>query len=220
MKSVLCYGDSNTWGNIAGSFDQKLLIHQRYPYEDRWTGQLQHLLGHDYQLIEAGLNGRTTGLDDPNKTRSSRNGLTTLTNVLEMNYPIDLVILMLGTNDLKRYFHTTAEEIAERCRHLIQVILDNPFGARGRSPKILLMAPAPIFRPENSIIFDLFFDEGSVQNSQRLAGCYQKLALEMGCDFLDAGAIVKVNPKDGLHITRESQQELAEAVAKRVKEFV
>lgn len=109
----MCYGDSNTWGNIAGTFDQKLLIHQRYPYEDRWTGQLQHLLGRDYQIIEAGLNGRTTGLDDPNKTRSSRNGLTTLTSVLEMNYPIDLVILMLGTNDLKKYFHTTAEEITE-----------------------------------------------------------------------------------------------------------
>lgn len=220
MKSILCYGDSNTWENIAGSFDQKLLIHQRYPYEDRWTGQLQHLLGRDYQIIEAGLNGRTTGLDDPNKTRSSRNGLTTLTSVLEMNYPIDLVILMLGTNDLKKYFHTTTEDIAERCRRLIQIILDNPFGVRGRAPKILLMAPAPIFRPENSLMFDLFFDESSIQNSQRLTGCYQKLALEMECDFLDAGTIVKVDPKDGLHITRESQQGFAEAVARMVKETV
>ena len=215
MKQILCYGDSNTWGNIAGTFDPKRIIHGRYEWGVRWTSILQELLGSDYHVIEAGLNGRTTDLDETHVHRPSRNGLATLPGIMDMHYPLDWVILMLGTNDLKIQFKSSAEWIVSRLRQLIETIRNSPFGRKDTAPKVLLMAPAPIFRPDGST-FDLFFDQDSIEKSHCLAMAYQKLSEELGCDFLDLGPLVTIDPKDGLHLDQKSQRVLALEIVKKI----
>ena len=99
MKTILCYGDSNTYGyDPSNGF--------RYPKNVRWTGVLADLLGPEFTVIEEGCNGRTTVFDDP--LEGWKNGLDYLKPCLNSHKPIDLVILMLGSNDLKDIFHASA----------------------------------------------------------------------------------------------------------------
>ena len=112
MKTVMCYGDSNTWGYNPAT-------QQRYPRDERWTGVLQELLGADYRVIEEGLNGRTTVWDDP--IEGYKNGREYLIPCLESQKPLDLVIIMLGTNDLKLRFSLPAYDIAEGAGVLVEI---------------------------------------------------------------------------------------------------
>ena len=94
MKNLLFYGDSNTWGfNPATG--------ERYPYEKRWTAICAKILGDDFNCIPAGMNGRTTIFDDP--VKACRNGRDALDYELQTHKPLDLIVVMIGTNDLK-YF--------------------------------------------------------------------------------------------------------------------
>ena len=92
MKHILCYGDSNTWGFQPG-------FGGRYPRPHRWTGVAEGLLGDGYVFLENGLNGRTTDFDDPDLPY--RNGCKGFAYAMVSQKPIDLLVLMLGTNDLK-----------------------------------------------------------------------------------------------------------------------
>ena len=181
IKNILCYGDSNTRGNIAGTFNPETMLHQRFIYSERWTGILQQRLGDHYHVIEAALNGRTTSFDEVAAARPSRNGLATLPGILDMHYPLDLVILMLGSNDIKSQFNASVDRITDGMRQLIH---------------------------------------SSIEKSHQLASAYQKLAEEEGCAFLDIAPWVKISAKDGLHIEKESQAVLAEAIAQKVKGLV
>jgi lysophospholipase L1-like esterase len=96
--TVLCFGDSNTNG-ISGDDENYV----RLPAAVRWTGRLQRLLGDGYYVIEEGLNGRTTDLDYAN--RPGCNGRTYFGPCLQSHHPLDVVVIMLGTNDLKAEFN-------------------------------------------------------------------------------------------------------------------
>lgn len=218
MKNILFYGDSNSWGNIAGTFDLNLMLHQRYEYGVRWTSVVQTLLGKDYHIIEENLNGRTTSFDEIGIVRPSRNGLATLPGILEMHYPLNMVIFMLGTNDLKIQFDASVSRISDGMRKLIQIVKESRFGENAKAPQIILMAPAPILKMESEL-FKLFFDETSVEKSHSLAEHYQKLANDEICGFLDIKPIVKISLADGIHIDKDSHIHLAHAVAKKIKEI-
>lgn len=216
MKNILCYGDSNTWGYIACSMNMELMLAKRLEYDIRWPGALQNLLGADYYVIEAGLNGRSTSFDETGIIRPSRNGLATFPGILEMHYPLDLVVLMLGTNDLKIQFNATVARIIHGMKSLIQCVKKSHFGNDFLAPQVMLIAPAPIFKvglPK----FDLFFNEQSIINSQELSKSYELLAKEEQCTFLDAGEFVKISGNDGVHIEAESHRYLAEAIAQKIK---
>lgn len=218
MKNILCYGDSNTWGNIAGSRDKDLMLSKRFDRSIRWTGVLQKILGDNYYVIEAGLNGRNTCFDETRFVRPSRNGLATLPLILEMNYPLDLVIFMLGTNDANIDFEASPEETTQAMKKMIHYVKKCHLGNDFKAPQILLIAPAPIHKV-NSGDFNLFFDELSIHKTQALAQLYFKLAHEENCGFIDAGKIVKISDEDGVHIESNSHKKLAEAVAAKIKEL-
>ena len=128
MKTILCFGDSNAWGQPPGSFG-------RHSWDVRWPGALQQLLGSGVRIIEEGLSGRTTCFDDP--FTANRSGLQQLPVVLESHYPLDLVIIMLGTNDLKRSFNLKAFEIA----HGLGVLLTVATQFEPKISEILLVSP-------------------------------------------------------------------------------
>ena len=206
-KTVLCYGDSNTYGYNP-------LTGLRYPEEVRWTGRLQKILGSSYQIIEEGCNGRTTVYEDSKE--GWKCGLTYLRPCLNSHKPIDIVILMLGSNDLKRIFHASAQEIAEGAGTLIDVIQEFTQIKQGYQPDIILVSPPPIGEGIVSSPFKRSFAEDSISRSKELPKYYQKIARDKGCIFLDSGAYIQSSEADSLHLMPEAHEILAEKLAGKI----
>jgi lysophospholipase L1-like esterase len=207
-RQVLCYGDSNTWGCIPLRGDE---APRRFTRAERWTGVLQDELGPDYWIIEEGLNGRTTTRDD---TEPYRNGLTFLLPTLEAHHPLDLVVVMLGTNDLKERFAASPAEIAHGAGQLVRAIRKSGFGPDGRSPQVVLVSPPLIGRLRQS---DTEF-EGAYVKSLLLGDAFRDIAEAESCAFLDAGQHVSGSDSDGVHLERESHATLGNAVAIAVRQ--
>jgi lysophospholipase L1-like esterase len=207
MKVILCYGDSNTWG-----FDPA--TQERFPPEVRWTGVLAGELGPGFRVIEEGLSGRTTVWDDPVEGLH-KNGRTYLLPCLESHQPIDLVVLMLGTNDLKQRFSVPAVDIAGGAGVLIDLIQKSAAGPGEQAPRVLLLAPPPVGRiGEWAEMF-----AGAQEKSRRFAENYRLIATEYGCDFLDAGEIVVSCDQDGIHLEADQHLKLGGAVANYIREI-
>lgn len=207
MKTILCYGDSNTWGYNPTDAS-------RYSRDVRWTGVLARELGAGYQVIEEGLNGRTTVWDDP--IEGYKNGHDYLIPCLETHRPIDLVVLMLGTNDLKVRFSVSAYDIANSVGVLVDVIQKSAAGPNGGAPQMLLMAPPPVGRLSD--FAEMF--EGAVAKSKKLGQHYRRVAEERGCAFLDAGTVIVSSDLDGIHFDPPEHAKLGRAVAERVRELL
>lgn len=207
-RTILLFGDSNTHGTMpmpdlggGGRFDRN----------ERWAGRLRKLLP-DWEVIEEGHPGRTTVHDDPVEG-NHRNGLTVLPALLESHKPIDVVLIMLGTNDLKERFSVNAGDIAHSLERLTRMIRASDCGPGGAGPQVLLVAPPPII--EVGCLAGMF--AGGAAKSQRLAGEIEAAAKRAGVPFLDAGKVVKVSPVDGIHYDAEANPALAQAFAAAIR---
>lgn len=213
-KSILCYGDSNTFGHRPTDG-------QRYPYGVRWTSLLAENLGKDFQVIEAGLNSRPTVIDD--EVEKYRNGLKYIDVVVEMNWPLDLVILMLGTNDMKVRYQAQAVDIAEGARSIVREIRRLHQEIRPDwMPQILLVSPLLVgekIRDGLSDCSEGFGGERAYWLSRELAPLYQQVAREEGCHFLDAGSVASAGTADALHLEEEGHRDLAAAMEAKVREI-
>jgi lysophospholipase L1-like esterase len=204
MREILCFGDSNTWGYDPSTGE-------RYPRETRWTGILQGLLGAGCRVIEEGLNGRTTVWEDP--IEGDKMGRRHLLPCLLSQAPIDLVILMLGTNDLKKRFSAAATDISAGVECLLDIITLSGTGRNHAAPPVLLLCPPPLGRL--SAWAEMF--EGGMEKSRRLGPLYAELARARGCAFFDTGSVARSSDIDGLHLETGVHRVLGEAVAKEVK---
>lgn len=207
MKRVLCYGDSNTWGYNP-------VTQERFDKHERWTGQLSRMLGNDYDVIEEGLNGRTTVWDDP--IEGYRNGRGYLIPCLESHKPLDLVIILLGLNDLKRRFSVSAFDVAEGAGVLVQIVQKSNAGMMGGAPQVLLMAPPPVGKL--TAFAELF--EGAEAKSHKLAEHYRRVAVELKCHFLDTSTVIFSSDLDGIHFEQSEHARLGQAVAVKVREII
>lgn len=207
MKTVLCYGDSNTWGTNAAT-------RGRFGRDERWPGVLRQALGNGYWVIEEGLGGRTTVWDDP--IEGYKNGKEYLIPCLDSHKPLDLVVMMLGTNDLKKRFSLSAYDIAEGAGVLVNIIQRSKAGPNEGAPQVLLMAP-PLVTHLSDYAEML---EGAEARSRQLAGHYRRVADFYGCHFLDAGSIVVCTDLDGVHLDMDEHRKLGQAVAGRVQEIL
>lgn len=204
MKSVLCYGDSITWGfNPADG--------SRFSFGDRWPGILQGELGENYRIIEESVPGRTTNWDSP--YLPDRNGRKSLPLALESHMPIDLFILLLGTNDLWKALTLSASDIAASAMSLIWTVQKAMAGPAFGVPQILLIAPQPL--GHLSPFMDFYF-AGRAPVSRGLAKEYEKVSKMTGCHFLDASKFVKSSKIDGVHLDAPGQRKLAMGVKKSV----
>ncbi|MGI8908964.1 MAG: SGNH/GDSL hydrolase family protein [Rubrobacteraceae bacterium] len=206
MRTVLCYGDSNTWGSDPETGE-------RFAPGVRWPGVVARELGDGFHVIEEGLSGRTTLRDDPIEG-SHKNGKTYLTACLESHKPIDLVAVMLGTNDLKERFAASASDIAQGAASLAEMALRSGCGPGGGSPAVILISPPAVGKLTD--MAEMF--RCSEKKSRRFPAHYQRFAEQHGCGFLDAGGIIISSDVDGIHLEAEEHRKLGEAVAVRVRE--
>lgn len=214
-KTVLCFGDSLTWGWIPAAAGAPT---QRYPRSIRWTGVLADELGDDYAVIEEGLSARTTNVDDPTDPRL--NGAAYLPAALASHLPLDLVILMLGTNDTKTYFGRTAFDIATGMSILAVQVLTaaGGIGTTYPAPKVLVVAPPPLAAmPEPW--FQLMF-EGGHQKSAALADTYRAMTSFLKVPFFDAGSVISTEGSDGIHFSEANNRDLGVALAQQVRELL
>ncbi|MFO7635575.1 MAG: SGNH/GDSL hydrolase family protein [Caldilinea sp.] len=207
MKRILCFGDSNTWGYDPATQD-------RFDRDTRWPGVLRTTLGAGYEVIEEGLNGRTTVWDDP--IEGYKCGKDYLIPCLETHRPLDLVIILLGTNDLKKRFSLSAFDIAQGAGALVRVVQQSAAAHAGAAPPVLLMAPPPVAKLTD---FDQMF-EGAETKSQKLGFYYRQVAEELGCAFLDTATIIVSSDLDGIHFEAPEHARLGRAVASLVTQYV
>jgi lysophospholipase L1-like esterase len=206
MKRILCYGDSNTWGYNPVTQD-------RFGKHERWTGQLSQALGDEYDVIEEGLNGRTTVWDDP--IEGYKNGREYLIPCLETHKPLDLVIIFLGVNDLKKRFSLSAYDIANGAGVLVEVVQKSNTGITDAAPMVLLIAPPPVGKLTD--FAEMF--EGAEAKSLRFAQHYRRVASELGCALFDASTVIVSSDLDGIHFEQGEHAKLGQAVAVKVREI-
>jgi lysophospholipase L1-like esterase len=210
-KRILCFGDSLTWGWVPVAEGMPT---ERYPRQKRWPGAMADHLGHDYLVLEEGLSARTTNIDDPTDPRL--NGSKYLPSSLASHLPLDLVILMLGTNDTKAYFGRTPLDIALGMSVLVTQVLTSAggVGTLYPAPQVLVVAPPPLPAMPHPW-FQLLF-EGSQEKSARLAEVYGAMASFAKVPFFDAGSVISTDGVDGLHFTEDNNVALGRALGDQV----
>lgn len=211
-KRIMCFGDSLTWG--WDPTEQGIPVN-RYPYEQRWTGAMHDALGDGYEIVEEGLSGRTTDFDDPTDPRL--NGGSYLPAALATHLPLDLAIIMLGTNDTKPFLHKTAHEIAAGMMNLIGHVGKSAggVGTAYPAPQVLVVCPPPLVEIPHPWFDELF--RGAQEKSAELAHHYDALTKFCGVPFLNAGDFIKTDGVDGIHFTPETNIVLGKAIAEKVK---
>ncbi|GHU06501.1 hydrolase [Betaproteobacteria bacterium] len=214
MKHVLCYGDSNTWGWDADTCDLKTGIARRMPYEARWPGVAQKLLGAEYRLMENAMNGRTLMNEDPYSPR--RLGIVSLEEAVEANAPLDLIVLALGVNELKHMFNLSAGMIARGLEKLVITAQQSYYAYP--APRVLVISPAPVRPDIEKRLFGFNFGPLAYGKSLEFSQLYGNVAERHGCGYLDAASLdLTLNDIDGLHYNREDHAKLGKAIAEKIK---
>ena len=210
MKTILCYGDSLTWGtNPDGT---------RHGPEIRWPGVLQNTLGDQrVRVIEEGLGGRTTTFDDF-AGPSDLNGARILPTILGTHQPLDCVIIMLGTNDLKNFVCGNVPAIARGMGRLTRIIQTFAWWGEYETPKIILVSPPHCVKANDPVMRGIF--EGGVEKSRHLSGEIKRVAFEAGAHFFDAAGVAIASPIDGVHLDAKNTQAIGMALAPVVAEIL
>ncbi|MDD6882536.1 MAG: SGNH/GDSL hydrolase family protein [Eubacteriales bacterium] len=211
-KTIVCFGDSNTYGycpSDGGRYDESI----------RWPGRLAELLGPEYRVIEEGFNGRTICFDDPVEG-GFKSGLTYMPPCVMSHCPVDLTVVMLGTNDTKSRFGMSAMAIAQAMMHFLRQLRTYALDAGGKSAKILLVAPPPLLEGISGCRYGQCFGADSLAASQKLKDEYLRLSKLMRCDFLDAGPVSEISTIDCTHLTAAGHTRLAQAMFQKIHEIL
>ena len=207
-KTILCYGDSNTYGYIPTG--------GRYDAQTRWPRRMAALLGDACDVVEEGFNGRTCVMDDPTEG-GFKSGLAHLPPILMSHTPLDVVLLMLGTNDTKRRFGLSAMTIGQGMTQLVRTARQYAFAEDGRPSRIVIVSPPLIGENLMQTRFAEGFGEQAIEVSRGLAREYRRVSKLMRCDYFDAAPFAEVSPLDAVHMTARGHLQLAEALAEKLR---
>lgn len=207
MKSILAFGDSLTWGFQAGTF-------LRHAFEDRWPNVLAGGLGGRCHVIEEGMNGRTTVFPDPT-CEAERNGAVALPILLESHHPLDLVIIMLGTNDIKYANRCRAFDASMGIERLVDLVKNHDYNADYAVPQILIVSPPHLVKTDDEWFNDLWGH--AIEESKQFCKHYARVAKDTGCHFFDAATVATANKTDGGHLDAENTRAIGAALVPVVK---
>ena len=214
-KHIVCYGDSNTHGackDPADSADHG----SRFNENERWTCLLQKKLGEEYLVLEEGLSGRNCAFEDP--IHEGMSGVAHVSPILMSHEPVDLMIIMLGTNDTKAHFAATPINIAGAMERLVRKA-QSTLCWGDHAPRILIVCPPHIGEGIYSDEAGLKMGPGCTEKSRALAQYYRRVADQTGCEFMDAEGIAEFNKVDYMHLTANGHRRLADALAEKVREI-
>lgn len=205
---ILCIGDSNTWGYNPANGER---------LANRWTRVLMQMMP-EHEFIEEGLNGRT--LCSPDPVKAERCGIVALKMILMSHKPVDMVVLMLGTNELKKCFDCRAVRIAGEVGKFIQIIRASELWQQFGVPRLLVVSPI-LIRDELAKGDDVFdeFDAESVSQSKLLATEIAKVCATYDVDFMNAAEFAQASPIDNIHMDEANHKKLAIALAEKIEEM-
>lgn len=213
-KTILVFGDSLTWGWNPNSRPTA-----RYPKADRWPEIMAASLGDQYDVITEGLSGRTTVFEDP-KYPGLLRGLDDFDAALVSHAPLDLVVIMLGTNDTKAYLGRSAAEIAQGMRLLVRMAADGLGIYAYAPPQVLIISPPPLGGAIDTNSNPLF--KGAGKKLAALPELYAKISNTTGVYFFDASSVVdedEIGP-DGVHLLVTGNRDLGIAVANQIQNIL
>jgi lysophospholipase L1-like esterase len=210
-RRIVCFGDSNTWG-----YDAKTM--ERFPEGVRWASLLGEFLGDEFQVVEEGLSGRTSVIDDP--LFEGLNAYNYIHPCLMSHAPLELVIIMLGTNDTKERFHMTAYNIAQGIARLSLKASNTPAGIKGGFPKVLVIAPPPIGKKYIETDVGISMGKACDSKSEEMPVYLRELVELQGTEFLDASDTVSMNTIDYMHLDKEGHRLLAKLVFNKIKNIL
>jgi lysophospholipase L1-like esterase len=211
MKTVLAYGDSITYGSSP------IISGPRHAFEDRWPSVLEAGLGGKARVIAEGLGGRTTALDDW-YADADRNGARILPTLLSSHDPLDAVIIMLGTNDLKPHLGRTALEASYGVRRLVQIVKAHSAATGAQLPQIVIVAPPHLSKTSvHPEMMDHFGQDEAIAQSKLFATFYKRRAEEAGTAFFDASTVAKPDPADGVHLDARNTRAIGQGLVPLVK---
>jgi lysophospholipase L1-like esterase len=204
VPTILCFGDSNTWGYVPASDDE------RFARDVRWPGRLAQALGGHWEVVAEGLNGRTATLDSP--VAEGRNGLRYLLPCLESHSPVDVVVIFLGTNDVADRFSLSAGDVAAAVGRLVRVVQRSELGPGRSAPQVLVICPPPFGSDDP----ELGFIQAAAKTEQ-LAARFAEMCAELGCELLNLDGVVAYSDLDGHHLDEAGHAALAQAVEDRLR---
>lgn len=212
MKTVLCFGDSNTWG-----YDPK--SNSRFSSEIRWTELIWKRLGNGYKVIEEGMCGRTT--EFYNMSEDYVSGLNALPYIIRSQYPIDLILVMLGTNDTKEQYGITAQEISKGLKHIIMFLKNKKLWEElnTKQPKVLIVAPTHIINISSSPFYKEF-GKCAEQKIFQLGKYFKEVAIETECYFVDASLYAIPGVYDGIHLDKNGHKILSEVFYEKIRQLM
>lgn len=205
VKKVLCFGDSNTWGFIPKTGE-------RYSPKVRWTGLLQDRLGDDFEVIEEGLNARTTDIDDPKNI--GKNGLKYLIPCLQTHNPLDIVVLFLGTNDLKERFNRQPKQVASGINKLIDTILEFSFSSTYHTPHLVLICPSIVDESVDGVKEKYL---GAERKSKELPKLYSKIAKDRNLHYINLQEHLSPSKSDGYHFDKTAHSKVCDLLHDMIK---
>lgn len=209
MKQILVYGDSVAWGLIPGSkFD-------RYPRNIRWPGVLQHQLGQQYNVIEECLCARTIDSDDARPGFEGRNGLSLISPLIDSHYPLDLIIIALGLNELKSIYTWSITEIAKKMEGFIDIVQNRKPNFHEVSTPILLIGPHIVY--DTGVWGTLWV--GAEEKSQQITVLFSEVAAKKKIHFLETASFIEAGD-DGVHLNEANQEKLAVKVTELVNNIM
>jgi lysophospholipase L1-like esterase len=211
MKTILAFGDSLTFGANPQSGGP------RHPYEDRWPTALEQALGGKARVIAEGLGGRTTVFDDYSSV-ADRNGARVLPTLLESHKPLDLVIIMLGTNDLKVYINGTAFGAAMGVKRLVQIVRQHPYDVGQPVPKVIMVAPPLTVETDHADLQPMFAPRAD--EAKLFDGLYSRVAGELGVGYFNAASVAVADKRDGVHLDQANTRAIGLGLAPLVRSML
>lgn len=210
-RRIVCLGDSNTWGYDAET-------DSRFPEGIRWTSLLGEQLGDEFQVVEEGLSGRTSVVDDP--LFEGLNAYSYIHPCLMSHSPLELVIIMLGTNDSKQRFNLTSYNIAQGIARLSHKARNTPAGVNGGFPKVLVIAPPPIGQEYFETEIGRPMGKDCHGKSVEFPKYLKELLKIQETEFLDINGLISMNKIDYMHLDAEGHKLLAKLVFDKIKSLI
>lgn len=211
MKTILAYGDSLTFGSNPEQGGP------RHAYEDRWPSVIEAALGGKARMIAEGLGGRTTAFDD-HSASGDRNGVRLLPTLLDSHKPLDLVIIMLGTNDLKVYLNGTAFGAAMGIKRLVQIVRNHPYDPGMAIPQVIIVAPPLTVETDHVDLHPMFAPRAD--EAKLFDFYYSRIAQELGVGYFNAASVAVADPRDGVHLDPANTRAIGEGLAPLVKQML